>query len=92
MDALVAASKRLVGAGEVREGLWFARAALQRDKTREDVYVTLMEAQLARASERPALETYFSCRRFLADELGIDPSMDTMRLYRGIIESEEILD
>ena len=92
VDALVAASKRLVGAGEVREGLWFARAALQRDKTREDVYVTLMEAQLGAGQRTAALETYFSCRRFLADELGIDPSMDTMRLYRGIIDSEEILD
>ena len=35
-----------------------------------------------------ALETYFACRRFLTDELGIDPSLETMRLYRSIIETE----
>ena len=88
VDALVAASSRLVTAGDVQEGLWFARAALQRDRTREDAYTTLMQAQLAAGQRTAALETYFSCRRFLADDLGIDPSMETMRLYRSIIETE----
>lgn len=88
VDALVAASSRLVSAGDVQEGLWFARAALQRDRTREDAYTTLMQAQLAAGQRTAALETYFSCRRFLADDLGIDPSMETVRLYRSIIETE----
>lgn len=88
VDALVAASTRLVAAGEVQEGLWFARAALQRDRSREDAYTCLMHAQLASGQRTAALDTYFSCRRFLADELGIDPSVETVRLYRGIIETE----
>lgn len=88
VDALVAASLRLIAAGEEQEGLWFARAALQRDRTREDAYTTLMHAQLASGQRTAALETYFACRRFLADELGIDPSLETMRLYRSIIETE----
>ena len=89
VDALVAASKRLVSAGEVQEGLWFARAALQRDRTREDAYAVLMAAQLASGQRAAALETYFSCRRFLTEELGIDPSVETVRLYREIIDSGE---
>lgn len=88
VDALVAASSRLVEAGEVQEGLWFARAALQRDRSREDSYICLMRAQLASGQRTAALETYFTCRRFLTDELGIDPSLETMRLYRSIIETE----
>ena len=92
VDALVAASTRLVGAGEVREGLWFARAALQRDGGREDAYVALMEAQLGAGQRSAALETYFACRRYLVNELGIDPSIETTRLYRSIIESEEELE
>lgn len=47
-----------------------------------------MHAQLASGQRTAALDTYFSCRRFLADELGIDPSVETVRLYRGIIETE----
>lgn len=92
VDALVAASSRLVAAGDVQEGLWFARAALQRDRTREDAYTVLMRAQVAASQRTAALETYFACRRFLADELGIDPSSETMSLYRDIIETEMVLE
>lgn len=91
VDSLVSASNRLIRAGDVQEGLWFARAALVRDHTREDAYTALMNAQLAVGQRTAALETYFSCRRFLADELGIDPSLETMGLYHAIIETEEAL-
>ena len=47
VDALVAASGKLLDSGDPREGLWFARAALSRDDSREDVYVALMRAQIA---------------------------------------------
>ncbi len=92
VDALVAASTRLIAAGDVQEGLWFARAALQRDRTREDAYTALMRAQVSASQRTAALETYFACRRFLTDELGIDPSLETMALYHEIIETEEILE
>lgn len=91
VDALLAAASRLVGAGDAQLGLWFARDALAHDRTREDVYITLMKAQLAAGQRTAALETYFSCRRFLVEELGIDPSIETMRLYNSIIESEEVI-
>lgn len=89
VDALVAASGKLLDLGDPREGLWFARAALSRDDSREDVYVALMRAQIASLQRTAALQTYFACRRYLADDLGIDPSAETMRLYRSIIEVEE---
>ena len=89
VDALVAASGKLLDSGDPREGLWFARAALSRDDSREDVYVALMRAQIASLQRTAALQTYFACRRYLADDLGIDPSAETMRLYRSIIEVEE---
>lgn len=92
VDALVAASRRLGRAGRVRESLWFSRAALRRDRSREDAYTALMRAQVAAGQRSAALETYFDCRRFLAEELGIDPSPETMEVYRNIIESEEGLE
>ncbi len=91
IDSLLAASSRLRKQGEARGSLWFAREALRRDSTREDVYVTLMEAQIASNQRSSALETYFSCRRFLSEELGIDPSARVIELYRSIIETEETL-
>lgn len=92
VDALVAAAERLVSDDGAQEGLWFARAALRRDRTREDAYLALMRAQLAAGQRTAALETYFSCRRFLTSELGIDPSLKTIELYRSIIETEEPMD
>lgn len=92
IDALISASSRLVEAGETRGGLWFAREALKRDHTREDVYAALMEAQIAAGQRTAALETYFSCRQYLASELGIDPSVRTVQLYRSVIEAEESMD
>lgn len=89
VDALVAASRRLVSEGRAQEGLWFARKALRRDASREDAYTALMAAQVAAGQRAAALETYFACRRYLTEELGIDPSLETMALYRGIIEAEE---
>lgn len=92
VDSLVGASRRLVSQGRTQEGLWFARAALARNRLREDVYVAMMEAQVAAGQRASALATYFDCRRALADELGIDPSLDTMALYRSIIEEEDGVD
>ena len=81
--------RKLVEAGEVRQGLWFARAALSRDKSREDAYAAVMRAQIASLQRSAALETYFSCRKFLSNDLGIDPSAETMRLYHSIIDAQE---
>lgn len=91
VDGLIAASKRLLLQGEPRGSLWFARAALERDHTREDAYVTLMEAQIGADQRGAALDTYFACRRFLTEQLGIDPSPYLVSLYRSIIETEEVL-
>lgn len=92
VDALVAAAERLVAADDAQEGLWFARAALKRDRTREDAYLALMRAQIAAGQRTAALETYFSCRRFLTNELGIDPSLAIVELYHSIIETGELLE
>ncbi len=91
VDGLIAASLRLARSGEHTGSLWFAREALRRDSRREDVHIALMEAQIAANQRGPALETYFQCRRFLAEDLGIDPSPKLVSLYRSIIEYEEAL-
>ena len=91
VDALVNASSRLLGASRAQESLWFARAALQRDRTREDAYEALVRAQLAVGQRSAAMETCLLCRRYLTDEQGMDASAELMRLYHSIIESEEML-
>lgn len=91
VDALIAASKRLGSQGEPQGSLWFAREALRRDDRREDAYIALMEAQILSDQRTDALDTYFNCRQFLSEELGIDPSLHLMRLYNSVIASEEVM-
>lgn len=91
VDALIAASKRLGAQGEPRGSLWFAREAVRRDGRREDAYIALMESQILSDQRTDALETYFSCRRFLSEELGIDPSLRLVELYRSVIETEQVM-
>lgn len=91
VDALVTASMRMTESGESRGSLWFAREALRRDESREDAYIALMDAQITSGQRGAALDTYFACRRYLSEELGIDPSSKVMDLYRSIIEVEEDL-
>lgn len=90
VDGLVATSSRLIHGGQPRGALWFAREAMKHDTKREDVFIALMEAQIACEQRGEALETYFKCLRYLSDELGIDPSLRLVELYRSIIETEEV--
>ena len=90
-DALTSASNRLRAAGNVQDALWFSQAAYLRESAREDVCLALMRAQIEAGQRSAAIATYHACRRSLADELGIDPSLETMNLYTQIIESEEYL-
>lgn len=88
VDALVAASTRLFEHGELQASMWFAHAGVRRDATREDAYTALMRAQIGTGQRTAALDTYFRCKRFLSDELGIDPSPQAVTLYQTIIAAE----
>ncbi len=86
IDALLSASQNIVLADNPLWGIWFARMALGRDRTREDAYVALMRAQIAADQRTAAMMTFLKCQRVLADELGIDPSPEAMALYRSLLD------
>lgn len=88
VDALVAGSASVVGEGNPQWGIWFARAAIERERTREDAYVALMKAQIAAEQRTAAIMTYHKCREVLAEELGVDPSPEVQALYQRLIEME----
>ncbi|MDR0350272.1 MAG: bacterial transcriptional activator domain-containing protein, partial [Coriobacteriales bacterium] len=55
------------------------------DPSREDVYRVLMAVQDKAGQRTSALKTYFDCKRFLSEELGILPSQKTTALYQELI-------
>lgn len=89
-DALVFASSRLLQAGELQGSIWFAREAWHRDLRREDACMALMRAQAASGQRGSAIESFFTLRRCLAEDLGIDPSPRIVELYSAILEPEAI--
>ena len=86
VDALVSAAHGVVEAGNPQWGIWFARMAVSHDETREDAYVALMRAQIAGEQRTAAIMTFLKCQRVLADELGVDPSAETVALYESLLE------
>ncbi|MBQ3301281.1 MAG: bacterial transcriptional activator domain-containing protein, partial [Eggerthellaceae bacterium] len=86
VDALVAGTDCIVEAGNPQWGIWFSRTAIAHDPTREDAYVSLMKAQLAAGQRTAALMTFLECRRALRDELGVDPSQETISLYESMLD------
>lgn len=88
VDALVAATGTIVAAGHPEWGIWFARAALRHDQTREDAWVALMQAQIACSQRTAAMMTFLRCRSVLDEQLGIDPSPEASALYSGLLEGE----
>lgn len=88
VDALVAATIGAIDVDNPQWGVWFARAAIARDETREDAYIALMRAQIAGNQRTAAMMTYLSCRRALSKHLGIDPSPETKALYESLLDSQ----
>ena len=86
VDALVAATQRIVEAGNPQWGIWFSRMAISFQNTREDAYVALMRAQVAADQRTAAIMTFLTCQRVLAEELGVDPSPETMALYESLLD------
>lgn len=61
--------------------------ALALDMLREDTWRGVMRAEAAAGNRARALHVYDRCRRLLADELGVDPSAATQRLYERLLST-----
>ena len=88
VDALLATSAHAHDASECVLALRAARTALRYDEGREDAYDALMRAQTAAGQRSSAMETFFQCRRYLNESLGIDPSQRTSALYQRLLDDE----
>lgn len=88
-DAMVQGALAAEQTGDPATALLFLRRAAAVDSWREDVYQGAMRCQILSGQRSRAIETYMSCRSKLVEDLGIDPSPETARLYRTILAMEE---
>ncbi|MCP4289578.1 MAG: AAA family ATPase [Gammaproteobacteria bacterium] len=72
--------------GHLIQGIDYTRRLLALESWREEAHRQLM-LLLARSGQRgAALSQYETCRQVLEDELGVEPSEETMALYQRIRE------
>ncbi len=70
--------------GEFEQSLRYARRLLELDPWREETHRQVM-LLLGRTGQRSAaLAQYQTCRQVLAEELGVEPSQETITLYQRI--------
>jgi DNA-binding SARP family transcriptional activator len=74
--------------GEYEGAQSFARQQLEREPWDEAAHQQLMRALSLNGQRSTALAQYETCRRLLAEELGVEPSAETRRLYERIRDGE----
>lgn len=87
-DAMLAAARLRAERREPERALQTVRVALVHDAWREDLYQAALTYQIECGQRSAAIETYMTCRTRLAEDLGLDPSLETRRLYDRILAME----
>lgn len=88
-DAMLRASQLAYEAGDVEKSLHLVRAALGQDPWREDLYQAALRYLIHSGQRSGAIEAYVACKSRLAEDLGLDPSNETRRLYDQILAMED---
>ncbi len=88
-DAMLRAARFCHAHGDHEQALKLIREGLDRDPWREDLYQAALRAQIDAGQRSGAVETFMTCRAKLSEELGLDPSAETRRLYDEVLAMEE---
>lgn len=89
IDAMMRAAELLLERDDPCEALVYARRALSADPLREDAYQVALRCHIAAGQRSGAIETFLQCRDRLSEDLGLDPSAETMALYQEILVMED---
>lgn len=87
-DAMLIGAQHAEATGDPTEALVMLRRASIVDPWREDIYQAMMRCEIGAGQRSRAIETYMTCRGRLVDDLGIDPSAETTRLYQAVLAME----
>jgi DNA-binding SARP family transcriptional activator len=88
IDVLAAEAARLEREGDLAAALAAARGLVEADPTSEHAHRLVMRLHYLRGDRSAALLAFDRCERELKDEVGAQPSADTLALLRTIESSE----
>jgi len=84
VEALVGVGRSHEARREWEEAIEWYRQALGVDELREDVHRAIMHCYMRAGRRSEAIAQYRRCEKVLRRELGVEPSMETKRLYAQI--------
>ena len=88
-DAMVTGARCATEASQHDVAMVFLKRASTIDPWREDIYQLMMQCQMVAGQRSGAIETYNRCRARLVDDLGIDPSAETVRIFQDVLAMED---
>lgn len=88
-DAMRAGHRLLTKMEDHPGALRMIRRGINADPWREDLYQAALRSHIASGQRGAAIDTYLTCRSNLAEQLGLDPSVETLRLYEQVLAMEE---
>jgi DNA-binding SARP family transcriptional activator/predicted ATPase len=88
MDALHRLAQVHEAYGDLEQALPHAWRQVELDPWRENAHRQLMRLLALSGQRGAALAQYETCRRLLAEELGVEPAAETTRLYEQIRDGE----
>lgn len=71
------------------EAIAYAQELLRIDELHESTYNALMRLYSLMGDRASALQTYHQCMTILREELGLDPSATTRKLYEKLLQEDE---
>lgn len=89
IDAMLHGAELLLEHDDPCEAVVFVRRALAVDRHREDLYQMALRCHIAAGQRSAAIDIFIRCKTEMAEELGLDPTSETMALYQQVLVMEE---
>jgi DNA-binding SARP family transcriptional activator/ATP/maltotriose-dependent transcriptional regulator MalT len=89
VDAMLKAVELLLEQDDPSEAVLFARQGLHAEPHREDLYQAALRCYILAGQRSSAIETFILCKTRMSEDLGLDPSAETIALYEQVLAMEE---
>jgi DNA-binding SARP family transcriptional activator len=76
--------------GDYSAGLEYGKKLRELDEYNEEIYQRLMRLYALNRDRNGALRIYHQCEKILAEELGLEPSLETQEMAQRLKENENI--
>ncbi len=88
-NAMLRISRMCRDAGDLEHAVEYVRAGLEYDPWREDLYQAAIRYQIDIGQRSGAVDMFMACRAKLSEDLGLDPSVETRKLYEEVLAMED---